>query len=66
MLHSKPIDHSYKAYKVRPANDWCFAEPSGSMPPRLAPTIQTAVQAEKDFDMHLTCSAQGNPPPNFK
>ncbi|XP_071054820.1 cell adhesion molecule Dscam2 [Onthophagus taurus] len=40
-------------------------EPTGSMPPRLAPSAQTSVSADRESDVHLTCSAQGNPPPTF-
>lgn len=42
------------------------AEPTGSMPPRLAPTVLTVAYAERETDMHLTCSAQGNPAPSFR
>ncbi|XP_017776462.1 PREDICTED: Down syndrome cell adhesion molecule-like protein Dscam2 isoform X2 [Nicrophorus vespilloides] len=40
-------------------------EPTGSMPPRLAPSVQTSLSADTETDVHLTCSAQGNPPPTF-
>ncbi|XP_044257604.1 Down syndrome cell adhesion molecule-like protein Dscam2 isoform X1 [Tribolium madens] len=40
-------------------------EPTRSMSPRLAPTVQTVVSADRETDIHLTCSAQGNPPPTF-
>ncbi|XP_044594739.1 Down syndrome cell adhesion molecule-like protein Dscam2 [Cotesia glomerata] len=40
-------------------------EPSGSMPPRLMQHSQIAISAERGSDVHLTCSAQGSPPPQF-
>jgi Down syndrome cell adhesion protein len=43
-----------------------FTEPTQNMSPRLAPTVQTVVSADRETDIHLTCSAQGNPPPTFK
>ncbi|XP_015187903.1 PREDICTED: Down syndrome cell adhesion molecule-like protein Dscam2 isoform X4 [Polistes dominula] len=40
-------------------------EPTGSMPPRLMQRSQIAISAESGSDVHLTCSAQGSPPPQF-
>ncbi|XP_033323157.1 Down syndrome cell adhesion molecule 3 isoform X4 [Megalopta genalis] len=40
-------------------------EPSGSMAPRLMQGSQIAISAESGSDVHITCSAQGNPPPQF-
>ncbi|XP_058795689.1 cell adhesion molecule Dscam2 isoform X3 [Phymastichus coffea] len=40
-------------------------EPSSTMPPKLMQRSQIAISAERDSDVHLTCSAQGNPPPQF-
>ncbi|XP_034948275.1 Down syndrome cell adhesion molecule-like protein Dscam2 isoform X1 [Chelonus insularis] len=40
-------------------------EPTGSMPPRLMQPSQIAISAERGSDVHLTCSAQGSPPPQF-
>ncbi|XP_043274690.1 Down syndrome cell adhesion molecule-like protein Dscam2 isoform X2 [Venturia canescens] len=40
-------------------------EPNGSMPPRLMQRSQIALSAERGSDVHLTCSAQGSPPPQF-
>ncbi|XP_044017269.1 Down syndrome cell adhesion molecule-like protein Dscam2 [Aphidius gifuensis] len=40
-------------------------EPNGSMPPRLMQRSQIAISAERGSDVHLTCSAQGSPPPTF-
>lgn len=35
------------------------------MPPRLMQRSQIAISAERGSDVHLTCSAQGSPPPQF-
>ncbi|EFN83957.1 Down syndrome cell adhesion molecule, partial [Harpegnathos saltator] len=40
-------------------------EPSGSSPPRLMQRSEIAISAESGSDVHLTCSAQGSPPPQF-
>ncbi|XP_066587504.1 cell adhesion molecule Dscam1 isoform X2 [Prorops nasuta] len=40
-------------------------EPSSSMPPRLMQRSQIAISAERWSDVHLTCFAQGSPPPSF-
>ncbi|XP_033228370.1 Down syndrome cell adhesion molecule-like protein Dscam2 [Belonocnema kinseyi] len=40
-------------------------EPKDLLPPRLMQRSQIAISAERDSDVHLTCSAQGNPPPQF-
>ncbi|KOX68634.1 Down syndrome cell adhesion molecule-like protein Dscam2 [Melipona quadrifasciata] len=42
-----------------------LTEPTGSMPPRLMQRSQIAISAESGSDVHLTCSAQGSPPPQF-
>lgn len=42
-----------------------YQEPNGSMPPRLMQRSQIAISAERGSDVHLTCSAQGSPPPTF-
>jgi hypothetical protein len=41
------------------------AEPTGSMPPRLTQRSVTLLSAEQGADVHLSCAAQGNPPPTF-
>ncbi|XP_024944983.1 Down syndrome cell adhesion molecule-like protein Dscam2 isoform X2 [Cephus cinctus] len=40
-------------------------EESGSMPPRLMQRAQIAISSERGSNTHLTCSAQGNPAPQF-
>ncbi|XP_076279934.1 Down syndrome cell adhesion molecule 3 isoform X5 [Lasioglossum baleicum] len=40
-------------------------ETSESNAPRLMQRSQIAISAESGSDVHLTCSAQGNPPPQF-
>ena len=42
-----------------------FTEPTGSMPPRLTQRSVTMLSAEQGADVHLSCAAQGNPPPTF-
>jgi len=42
-----------------------FVEPTGSSPPRLMQRSEIAISAESGSDVHLTCSAQGSPPPQF-
>ncbi|XP_066247380.1 cell adhesion molecule Dscam1 isoform X2 [Euwallacea similis] len=39
-------------------------ESTRNVPPRLNPT-SSSFDAYKETDIHLTCTAQGNPPPNF-
>lgn len=43
----------------------CVSEPTGSMPPRLTQRSVTLLSAEQGADVHLSCAAQGNPPPSF-
>ncbi|XP_053986908.1 cell adhesion molecule Dscam2 isoform X2 [Hylaeus volcanicus] len=40
-------------------------EPNRSMAPKLMQRSQIAISAESGSDVHLTCSAQGSPPPQF-
>ncbi|XP_069687424.1 cell adhesion molecule Dscam1 isoform X3 [Periplaneta americana] len=40
-------------------------DPTGSMPPRLTQRSVTLLSAEQGADVHLSCAAQGNPPPTF-
>ncbi|XP_063973280.1 cell adhesion molecule Dscam1 isoform X2 [Diachasmimorpha longicaudata] len=40
-------------------------EPTVAMPPRLMQRSQIAISAERGSDVHLTCSTQGSPPPQF-
>ncbi|XP_060516116.1 cell adhesion molecule Dscam2 [Cylas formicarius] len=40
-------------------------ESTRSVAPRLTPTVLTALTTYRETDIHLTCTAQGNPPPNF-
>ncbi|EFN71841.1 Down syndrome cell adhesion molecule [Camponotus floridanus] len=40
-------------------------EPTGSLGPRLMQRSEIAISAESGSDVHLTCSAQGSPPPQF-
>ncbi|XP_047351251.1 Down syndrome cell adhesion molecule-like protein Dscam2 isoform X6 [Vespa velutina] len=40
-------------------------EPTTSIAPRLMQRSQIAISAESGSDVHLTCSAQGSPPPQF-
>ncbi|TGZ53114.1 Uncharacterized protein DBV15_05473 [Temnothorax longispinosus] len=40
-------------------------EPTGFSPPRLMQRSEIAISAESGSDVHLTCSAQGSPPPQF-
>ncbi|GLG96443.1 Uncharacterized protein GBIM_03426 [Gryllus bimaculatus] len=40
-------------------------DPTGSMPPRLTQRTVTSLAAEQGSDVHLSCAAQGHPPPTF-
>ncbi|CAH0562134.1 unnamed protein product [Brassicogethes aeneus] len=59
-LHSLTQERKRSAPAILTVTD-----PTRSTAPRLAPTIQATVSAEGETDIHLTCSAQGNPPPIF-
>ncbi|XP_068085516.1 cell adhesion molecule Dscam2 [Anabrus simplex] len=40
-------------------------DPTGSVPPRLTQRSVSTLTAEQGADVHLSCDAQGNPPPTF-
>ncbi|ERL85186.1 hypothetical protein D910_02608, partial [Dendroctonus ponderosae] len=42
-----------------------ISEPSQNEPPRLIPVEFSSFIAYEETDIHLTCTAQGNPPPNY-